>query len=151
MISDDGYVLNVSHDEFKNSGRRTAGVIGMQLNPGASLMYAGQIELDTFENLPIGEIIFITKSGYAKRVYAADADLSKRARKGTCFIDLAPSDMLFTGTVTNAYDIALLDEKGVVNCINTEDIQIIRNSRKKGKACAIALNCVLATKQNSDA
>lgn len=146
MISADGNVLNVPHEEFGVTGRRTGGVIGMALEDGVKIAYASQHELDSYDNSLLGEIVFITKSGFGKRVLASQADVSKRARKGTSLIEVSPDDLLFAGMVTNAYDVVIVDEAGKITSINTEDILMSRLVKSKGKPCDVPDNAIYAVK-----
>ena len=150
MVSDDGYAVNVPHDEFSVTGRKSGGVIGMILNAKASVAYAGQLEVDELDGYGAGEVIFITRSGFAKRVFAMTVEPMKRARKGTSLIDVKSGDLLFAGVVTNAYDVAILTKNGTVKIVNTEDVGISRVIKSKGKPCDQATDGVCAIKHVSD-
>ena len=70
----------------------------------------------------------------------------KRARKGDNQIDVKRGDILYAGVVTNAYDIAIIHRDGKVDIVNTEDVQISRVARSKGKPCPAAEDGVYALK-----
>ena len=146
MISDDGFCVNIPHEEFNVTGRKSGGVIGMNLNDKATVIFAGQLEQDPIDKVAAGEILFITKTGYAKRVYAMNIESMKRARKGDNQIDVKRGDILYAGVVTNAYDIAIIHRDGKVDIVNTEDVQISRVARSKGKPCPAAEDGVYALK-----
>ena len=146
FITDDGFCLNVPHDEFNSTGRKSGGVIGITLNAGANVLFAGQLEVDPMDNVPAGELLFMTKSGLAKRVYASDLESSKRARKGDNRIEVKKDDMLFAGVVTNSYKVAVLYDNGSVDTVDTEDVPISRVSKSKGKPCQAASGGIYAVK-----
>lgn len=146
MISDDGFCVNVPHEEFNPTGRISGGVIGMSLNNKAHVIFAGQLEQDPIDKVAAGELIFITKTGYAKRVYASNIETMKRARKGDNQMDVKIGDLIFANVVTNAYDVAIIHIDGKVDVVNTEDVQIVRVARSKGKPCPAAEKAVCAVK-----
>ncbi len=146
MISDDGFCVNIPHEEFNSTGRISGGVIGMSLNDRAHVLFAGQLEQDPIDKIAAGELIFITKTGFAKRVYASNVETMKRARKGDNQMDVKIGDLIFADVVTNAYDVAIIHVDGKVDMINTEDVQIVRVARSKGKPCPAAEGAVCAVK-----
>ncbi len=146
MISDDGFCVNIPHEEFNSTGRISGGVIGMSLNDKAHVLFAGQLEQDPIDKIAAGELIFITKTGFAKRVYASNVETMKRARKGDNQMDVKIGDLIFADVVTNAYDVAIIHVDGKVDMINTEDVQIVRVARSKGKPCPAAEGAVCAVK-----
>lgn len=146
IISEDGYVVNVPHEEFSVTGRKSGGVIGINLTDKVKVNFAGQLETDPADGVAVGEVIFVTKSGFAKRVLAMSVESMKRARKGTQLIDVKVGDLLYSGVVTNAYDIAITDKSGNVNVLNTEDVVISRVLKSKGKPCEQAEGGIGATK-----
>lgn len=146
MISDDGFCVNIPHEEFNSTGRISGGVIGMSLNDKAHVLFAGQLEQDPIDKIAAGELIFITKTGFAKRVYASNVETMKRARKGDNQMDVKIGDLIFADVVTNAYDVAIIHVDGKVDMINTEDVQIVRVARSKGKPCPAAEGAVCALK-----
>lgn len=146
FITDDGFCLNVPHEEFNSTGRKSGGVIGITLNAGASVMFAGQLEVDPMDKVAAGELLFMVKNGLAKRVYASDLEASKRARKGENRIEVKKGELLFAGVVTNAYKVAVLYEDGTVGTVDTEDVPISRVAKSKGKPCPEAKDGVYAVK-----
>lgn len=146
MISDDGFCVNIPHEEFNSTGRISGGVIGMSLNDKAHVLFAGQLEQDPIDKIAAGELIFITKTGFAKRVYASNVETMKRARKGDNQMDVKIGDLIFADVVTNAYDVAIIHVDGKVDMLNTEDVQIVRVARSKGKPCPAAEGAVCAVK-----
>lgn len=146
MISDDGFCVNIPHEEFNSTGRISGGVIGMSLSDKAHVLFAGQLEQDPIDKIAAGELIFITKTGFAKRVYASNVETMKRARKGDNQMDVKIGDLIFADVVTNAYDVAIIHVDGKVDMLNTEDVQIVRVARSKGKPCPAAEGAVCAVK-----
>ncbi|MCR4661338.1 MAG: hypothetical protein K5765_04965, partial [Clostridia bacterium] len=150
-IASNGYCLVYMPTEVNPTGRRTAGVAGMKLDKNSRVICAKQIILDDIENIPVGEVLFVCKTGYAKRAYGYEINLTKRANKGTEMIRVDNNEeIIYSDIVTNAFDVAIADENGNVNVVNSEDIGIDRHVRRKGQALAIALNAVYAIKQDSE-
>ena len=134
FISDDGMALNVSHDEFSVTGRKTGGVIGMSLSDGASIVYASQSECDDM-GLIEGEIGLVSSGGFAKRIIAPDIDPSKRARKGLKVMELGTKGRVIYATVTTSEEreIALIDKTGYISLGSTEEFLLDRTRIGKGK------------------
>lgn len=148
LISDDGYALNISPKEVNVTGRKSGGVIGMNLSEGASLMSGSQLEKDEIDGMPAGELVFVTKSAQAKRVYAENLEEKKRAGTGTKVIDVKKGEMIFADTVMLCYDIALVYADGSVHSVNTDDIDVIRAKSKLQKLDDIPENAIAAIKQD---
>lgn len=147
FVADDGQCLNSETDEYPVQGRKAGGVIGMALNAGASVKWAGQIEKE--EDEIIGELLLIS-DGYAKRVVASTVEPSKRARKGVKVIDTAGRKLLYAGAVAEECRVALIERSGAVRQVSSEDILIDRNRAGKGKPFPLAVGCVSAVRQNAD-
>ncbi|MGN1042853.1 MAG: DNA topoisomerase (ATP-hydrolyzing) subunit A, partial [Christensenellales bacterium] len=144
FVSDDGLCLNTPVDEYPVQGRKAGGVIGMSLNDGASVTWAGQVEKEDEEI--IGEIILVS-NGYAKRVVASCIEPSKRARKGIKVIDLTDKKLIFAGAVTEECTVSLIDKNGHAFNISSEDVLIDRNRAGRGKPCVTSADCVTGIKQ----
>ena len=147
ILTDDGYCMNTSHDEFTATGRKSGGVIGIKLNDKASVKFAGQIEQDPFDKVPAGEVLFISSNGMAKRLYAYNIEKTKRATKGSCWFATNSKELLYAGLVTFEYTVALVHSDDHVENVSTEDIPISRVATGKGKPCEQALNAICAVKQ----
>lgn len=150
LMSSDGYCLNLDHSEFPATGRKSGGVIGILLNPGAEVAFAGQLEKDPFDDVPAGELVFVSSDGYAKRVHAFDLKRMKRARKGLNFADASKAPLIYVGAVAMAYDIAFARPDGAVETVSTEDILITRVARSRGKQCPAARGATLAVRQRGE-
>lgn len=127
MVTKQGMSCNLESD-VPTQGRRSSGVIGIQLNKGDSVIMARQLNDE-------GEIVVMTDKGYAKRVIVSFFKISKRNRKGVKIQDLnekTGNEILFAEYVRMPYDIAYFDAGGVLKFINTEDISI-ENTVSKGK------------------
>lgn len=147
FVSTDGMCLNTPAEEYPEQGRKAGGVIGMSLNEGASLAWAGQIdkEWDEIE----GELLLVS-NGYAKRVIASCIEASKRARKGVKVIDLTDKHLVFAGAVKEECKIALINKQGVVTSVSSEDVFIDRNRAGKGKTFVQSADCIRGIKQITD-
>ncbi|HOL60326.1 MAG TPA: DNA topoisomerase 4 subunit A [Clostridia bacterium] len=124
FVTSDGLCVNTSTEDYPSQGRIAGGVIGVSLNDGAYVVYAGQttVEIeDDNEYYPMGEIAVLTKSGYGKKVIAREFELMKRNRKGVKIIE---GDVIFASKVLDAYTIAVIDAERNVSALNTEYIRI---------------------------
>lgn len=139
FLSSDGQCLNSLVDEYPCQGRKSGGVIGMQLNPGAEVIWAGQTELDNLE--AIGEILIVS-DGYAKRIIAGNVESSRRARKGIKAMDTEGRKIFLGGWVTLPRTVVLQNADGGITVLNSEDILIDRNRSGKGKPLASSKGCV---------
>ncbi|MCI5790786.1 MAG: DNA topoisomerase 4 subunit A [Clostridiales bacterium] len=144
FVSSDGLSLNTPVEEYPVQGRKAGGVIGMSLNDGASVAWAGQIEREDDEI--IGELLLVS-NGYAKRVVASYVEPSKRARKGVKVIDLTDKRLVFAGAVKEECKIALINKQGVVFTVDSEDVLIDRNRAGKGKPLVVSADCYYGVKQ----
>lgn len=147
LVSDDGQCLNTPFDAYPVQGRKAGGVIGISLNDGAKVKWAGQVEKED-EDI-IGEILLISE-GYAKRVVASTVESTKRACKGVKVIDVSGRKLLFAGAVTDECNIALVDKNGTVSTISSEDVLIDRNRAGKGKPLPLSVGCSYVVCQKSN-
>ena len=94
----DGMVLNAELSDVPVQGRRSAGVKGIMLNPGDSVVFASAITEE-------GELIVMTELGYGKRMIIGEFDVSKRYRKGVKVIDtdLSRGPVTFSDVVLMPY------------------------------------------------
>lgn len=150
MVTSDGMCVNTSIADYPVQGRRAGGVIGMNLNKSAKVIFGGLTQLDYDESF--GELVIITSNGYAKRIILSNIEVGSRARKGVKVIDMAAGRIIFANTVIDSYDIALVAENNAVGIVNTEkDILIDRNRIGKGKPLDMAAGCTEAAINVKDA
>lgn len=127
MATADGVCCNMESD-IPTYSRRSAGVIGIQLNDGDKVICARQLNDE-------GEIVCVTDNGYAKRIIVANLKISKRNRKGVKLQDLnekSGNSLVMVDYVRMPYDIALVNADNSISAINTENITI-ENTMSKGK------------------
>lgn len=127
MATADGVCCNMESD-IPTYSRRSAGVIGIQLNDGDKVICARQLNDE-------GEIVCVTDKGYAKRIIVANLKISKRNRKGIKLQDLnekSGASLVMVDYVRMPYDIALVNADNSISAINTENITI-ENTMSKGK------------------
>lgn len=127
MATADGVCCNMESD-IPTYSRRSAGVIGIQLNDGDKVICARQLNDE-------GEIVCVTDKGYAKRIIVANLKISKRNRKGVKLQDLnekSGNSLVMVDYVRMPYDIALVNADNSISAINTENITI-ENTMSKGK------------------
>ncbi len=146
-VATDGQCLITPIDEYPVQGRKAGGVIGMSLNDGAVVKWAGQAATEDGDVL--GEILLIS-DGFAKRVLACTVELSKRARKGVKVIDVTGRKLMYAGVVTVECGMALIDTNGSVSVVSSEDILIDRNRVGKGKPLPLSVGCSHVVRQMSD-
>ena len=151
FVTDDGMALNVSHDEFGVTGRKTGGVIGMTLSGEANVVYASQAECDDM-GLIEGEIGLVSSGGFAKRIIAPDIDPSKRARKGLKVMELgAKGKIIYVEVLTSEErNIALMDKTGYISVGSTEEFLLDRTRIGKGKPFPTAAGACVASNHFSE-
>ncbi|MEG2688024.1 MAG: DNA gyrase C-terminal beta-propeller domain-containing protein [Clostridia bacterium] len=121
-ITADGLSLVYNATEVPLQGKKSAGVKGVKLNNGDSIVFGGQIEDE-------GEIAVISSTGYAKRVISSTLEISSRYLKGVKIIDLEKSKVKFVSPVKMPYDIAVVVADNT-SILNTEDIRIDTRTTK---------------------
>lgn len=127
MATADGVCCNMESD-IPTYSRRSAGVIGIQLNDGDKVICARQLNDE-------GEIVCVTDKGYAKRIIVANLKISKRNRKGVKLQDLnekSGTSLVMVDYVRMPYDIALVTSDNNIIALNTENVSI-ENTLSKGK------------------
>lgn len=127
MATADGVCCNMESD-IPTYSRRSAGVIGIQLNDGDKVICARQLNDE-------GEIVCVTDKGYAKRIIVANLKISKRNRKGVKLQDLnekSGTSLVMVDYVRMPYDIALVTSDNNIISLNTENVSI-ENTLSKGK------------------
>ncbi|MCD8286132.1 MAG: DNA topoisomerase 4 subunit A [Clostridia bacterium] len=125
FVTKKGLCLNANKDTVPVQGRMSAGVKGINLNPGDEVVFAGQQNGE-------GEIIIVTTMSTFKRVIASQFDPQSRATKGMMIADIkGKGDILFAGYVTVPYSLAVATPQGILE-LDTEVIKIdTRVSRGK--------------------
>lgn len=121
-VTADGQVLTFKTDEIPVQGRNAAGVKGVKLNEGDSVVYASQADDE-------GEIIVITDKLYAKRVIVSTIDLAARYQKGIKLVELDGSKVKYVGLVKMPYDI-IVGVGDEIRLLSTEAIKIETRTTK---------------------
>ncbi len=139
FVTSDGQCVNSEVDDYPLQGRIAGGVIGVNLNTDASVVYAGQADVEWGVNadgkdayMPLGEIVVMTDKGTGKRVIASEFSPMRRNRKGLRIIDIygEPVKVAFACKVLEPYKIAVVDENNEIHTIDTEDIRIEKKDTK---------------------
>lgn len=139
FVSSDGLAVNTEPYDYPIQGRIAGGVIGMSLNDGESVVYAGQSEVEYgFDSdgkpayMPLGEIVLVAANGFGKKVIAAEFPPMKRNRKGVRIIDVkaVSSKVIYADKVLDCFFVAAADEDGNVRAVDTESIRIERKDTK---------------------
>lgn len=139
FVTSDGQCVNSEVDDYPLHGRIAGGVIGVNLNKDAHVVFAGQVEVEMGYDadgneayMPLGEIVVITEKGTGKKVIASEFSPMKRARKGLRIIDIygEPYKVSFASLVLEPYKLAFIDEENNLHEVDTEDIRIERKDTK---------------------
>ncbi len=136
FISRNGMSLNIDPSDITPTGRVTAGVKGIALDDGDSVVFADQVSDE-------GEIIVWSEKGYAKRSLAVDYELQIRARKGLKTFDWrknGSNGSYIAGAVyvKEPVDILAMHANGDVEVFNSENI-FIEPRLSAGKPYALAV------------
>ena len=139
FVTSDGQCVNSEVDDYPQQGRIAGGVIGVNLNKDAYVVYAGQAEVelgfDADGNeayMPLGEIIVITDKGTGKKVIASEFSPMRRNRKGLRIIDIygEPIKVSFAAQVLKPYYLAFIDNENELHAVDSEEIRIERKDTK---------------------
>lgn len=115
--TENGMCLAYETQEIPVQGRNAGGVKSIQLDRDDSVAFAGLINDE-------GEILVVSETGFAKRVFAFTFDLSKRYRKGVKLIDMPTGiKVALAAYVKEPYDIAVFDGENVFG-FSTEDVKL---------------------------
>ena len=115
--TENGMCLAYETAEIPVQGRNAGGVKSIQLDKGDSVKFAGLINDE-------GEILVVSDTGFAKRVFAFTFDLSKRYRKGVKLIDMPTGVKIsLCSYVKEPYDIAVFDGDEVCG-FSTDEVKL---------------------------
>jgi len=128
MVSASGMAIHFPVGDISAIGRVSAGVKGMALTAGDSIIAAmpGGFE---------GELLLISDMGYAKRCLMVDFELQGRAGKGTkCFSLLKNGSngkaILYADIVREPYQLIVRQKDNTRTPIDTDSIKIEMRSGK---------------------
>ncbi len=133
FVASDGMVLNAGKDEVPSQGRVSAGVKGINLNDGETVVYAGLVA-------PTDSVIIATNKGAIKSVKVAEFDLLARYRKGVKGISLENEKVIFADLVKNQVEIAYNTETELESVKLSSIAKDTRTS--KGKPIKKGLNVI---------
>ncbi len=138
FVTENGICLNAKKDDIPTQGRIAAGVHGISLREGDSVIYAAQINGE-------GEIIVATDEGKFKKVISSLIDPMSRNRKGSMIVGLKEgAKVLCASAVTVPYSLAVVLKNGSVIELSSEDIFITIASGKAKKVKGIEEDSVKA-------
>lgn len=127
IVTKFGIGLNARKDDVPTQGRIAAGVRGIQLREGDSVVFMSQINGE-------GEIIIATTEGKFKRVISSQIEPSARYKKGSVVVGLREGEtVLSVGYVTKPYSLAVVEKNRSVSELSSEDIPIAMQSAKARK------------------
>jgi len=102
-------------------------MLGWFLMPGEGNTLHGNLVPDYEE----GEFIVITDCGFYKRVISGEIEPMARYRKGIKIVELGKeAKVVYAGYVKEPFDIAVIDDFGVIFSVNTEDLSIEARTTK---------------------
>lgn len=147
FITSDGLCVHTFADDYPTQGRVAGGVIGANLNQGATVIYAGQTEVEAeFEGetvvyRPMGELLVITDKGVGKRVIAREFEPMMRNRKGVRIQELSErGKLIFACGLLDEIVLGVVTDEHEVHALNTEEIRIDSRT-SKGKP--VVRGCVI--------
>ena len=142
FVTSDGQCVNSLTDDYPRQGRIAGGVIGVNLNEGERVVFAGQAvvepefspEEEKIVYYPVGEIVVINDKGLGKKVLAREFNPIGRNRKGVRIMDVYGQNtkVIFASTVLEPYFIGLVTQDKEVEILDTENLRL-ENKNTKGK------------------
>ena len=118
--SDSGHFILFNQEDVRAMGRTARGVIGMRLNPGASIIGADIIkEEDRYT-------ILITSKGFGKRVSLKEMRVQKRGGKGVLVIktDAERGKLISFQLIAGKEEFIVGTAKGIILRLNARGIPI---------------------------
>ncbi|MBR3486733.1 MAG: DNA topoisomerase 4 subunit A [Clostridia bacterium] len=141
LITKNGMGIRFEASTVPVTGRQTAGVHGMKLDEGDSIVYGGAITEE-------GEIITVTDRGYMKRSFVFDHDIQGRNGKGTICFGFKKNgsngtELVGALHVTVPRDITVIQAHGEKTTVNSEEIKIEARAGKGQPAVMAMLDDVV--------
>ena len=141
LITKNGMGIRFEASAVPVTGRQTAGVHGMKLDEGDSIVYGGAITEE-------GEIITVTDRGYMKRSFVFDHDIQGRNGKGTICFGFKKNgsngtELVAALHVTVPRDITVIQAHGEKTTVNSEEIKIEARAGKGQPAVMAMLDDVV--------
>ncbi len=126
FITEQGLALNALKDDIPVQGRVAGGVKGINLNKGDNIKFMSQVDEE-------GEFVIVADTGCYKRVIVGEIEPMARYRKGIKIAELGKSGkVIYADYVKQPFDIAVVDNFGIVFKVNTEELSI-EGRTTKGK------------------
>lgn len=119
IVSKNGMCLNCQIDKIPVQGRIARGVRCIKLDDDDEVVFIGQVDDE-------GEIIVVTRRGFAKRVIIGLIEPGNRDRKGDKIQSFKFKDdtVCFASAVKMPYDLSVVYQNEDVKVVNSEDINI---------------------------
>jgi DNA gyrase subunit A len=141
LITKNGMGIRFEASTVPVTGRQTAGVHGMKLDEGDSIVYGGAITEE-------GEIITVTDRGYMKRSFVFDHDIQGRNGKGTICFGFKKNgsngtELVAALHITMPRDITVIQAHGEKTTVNSEEIKIEARAGKGQPAVMAMLDDVV--------
>lgn len=127
IVTKQGICLNAKKDDIPLYGRVSAGVRGIMLREGDSVVLMKQINGE-------GEIIIVTDEGKFKKVISSQIEPTSRYKKGSIIVGMREgASVLLASYVTVPYSLAVITKGNIVSELSSEDIFILTQSSKAKK------------------
>jgi len=124
IVTKQGICLNAKKDDIPLYGRISAGVRGIMLREGDSVVLMKQINGE-------GEIIIATDEGKFKKVISSQIEPTARYKKGSVIVGMREgANVLTAAYVTVPYSLAVITKGNIVSELSSEDIFILTQSSK---------------------
>ena len=122
MVTRNGMSIRFNTADIPCMGRSSAGVRGIKLDGGDSVVFAGQTE-------DAGEMLLISDRGYMKRSLIFDYDVQNRYGKGLKTFDFKKNGSNGTEIAAAFYvkepiDMVITQRHGTVTTVNSESVLI---------------------------
>ena len=136
LVTQKGMSIRFQREEVPATGRVSAGVKGIRLDEGDSVIYAC-----TFDNT--AQLVLMTDRGYGKRLMGALLDPQGRAGKGARCFGLVKSGVngeriAAAARVDGFRGMTVVQKNGLLTPITTEDLPVV-SAADKGKPIVMAV------------
>ena len=116
MVSSDGMAVNMEYKTVPKTKRNSGGVIGMNLNDKAKVIFASQVNT-------LDRVLVLSKDSYAKKFSLSEIPIGARNRKGLKIITGKEEIFAIISPVVTG-DVVILDKDGKIHTIDVNDIPI---------------------------
>ena len=116
MVASDGMAVNFEYKTAPTTKRNSGGVIGINLNEGAKVIFASQVNT-------LDRVLVVTEEGYAKKFSLNEIPIGARNRKGLKIITGKEKIFDIISPIVTG-EVVLLDKKDEIYIVDVNDIPI---------------------------